>query len=65
MRVEVNRDLCVGSGQCVVIASSVFDQDDDSGTVVLLNDTPPESMGDEIAEAVEICPARAIAIVEG
>jgi ferredoxin len=64
VRISVDRDRCVGSGQCVAIAASVFDQDEVTGTVRLLDDTPPALLSDDVHEAVEICPARAISLVE-
>ena len=63
MRVEVDQNRCVGSGQCLGIAPQIFDQDETSGRVVLLDESPPDSLSDEVHEAVDICPARAIRIV--
>ncbi|MFD8344104.1 ferredoxin [[Kitasatospora] papulosa] len=40
MKVTLDQDKCVASGQCVVAADDVFDQDDD-GIAVLLDPTPP------------------------
>ena len=40
MKVTVDQDKCVSSGQCVINAGDVFDQRDDDGVVVLLNDSP-------------------------
>ncbi len=40
MKVTVDQDKCVSSGQCVLNASDVFDQRDDDGVVVLLDDEP-------------------------
>ena len=40
MRVEVHADRCIGSGVCVLIAPDVFDQRDDDGVVVLLDEHP-------------------------
>ena len=59
MRVSVEPERCVASGQCVMLAPAVFDQDDD-GIVVLLRD----EAGDEVEgvkESIRVCPARAIA----
>jgi ferredoxin len=36
MKVAVEQDRCVGSGQCVLLAPDVFDQRDEDGSVVLL-----------------------------
>ena len=33
MKVSVDRDKCVASGQCVLAAADVFDQRDDDGVV--------------------------------
>ncbi len=37
MKVTVDQDKCVSSGQCVGNAATIFDQRDSDGVVVLLN----------------------------
>ncbi|MGB6059431.1 MAG: (4Fe-4S)-binding protein [Microthrixaceae bacterium] len=54
---RVQRGLCVGNGQCVVEAPSVFSQDDD-GTVTVVGDTTGHQT--EIERAVEECPSGAL-----
>ena len=61
VRVSVDKDLCIGAGQCVVTAPDVFDQDDD-GIVELLTDSPAESDRDAVEEAEHVCPARVITV---
>lgn len=61
MRVIVDKELCVGAGQCVVTAPDVFDQDDD-GIVDLLTDSPAEGDRDAVKEAEHVCPARVISV---
>jgi len=63
MRVEVDAPKCVASGQCVLAAMDVFDQDDD-GIAILLEDTPAPELLDDVKEAVAVCPAAAIRLVE-
>jgi ferredoxin len=54
---RVDRDLCMGSGQCVYYAPSTFDQDADSISVV----TNPQGDPEEIIEAaVSACPTGAL-----
>ncbi|MEW2624655.1 ferredoxin [Streptomyces sp. NPDC048106] len=62
MRVEVDQSKCVASGQCVLMAPEVFDQDDD-GIVELLDATPGPEHADGVHESVAICPAAAIRLV--
>lgn len=63
MRVTVDKDLCIGAGQCVVTAPDVFDQDDD-GIVEVLNENPGEGERDAVKEAEHVCPARVIVLEE-
>ncbi len=62
MKVTVDQDKCVSSGQCVLNASDVFDQRDDDGVVLLLTDSPPFEQADNVRNAAAACPALAIDI---
>jgi ferredoxin len=62
MRVIIDQDKCVASGQCVLAAADVFDQRDEDGIVVLLNATPPAQRADDVRRAATLCPARAITV---
>ena len=64
MKITVDQDKCVSSGQCVLNASDVFDQGDDDGVVVLLNDNPPSNQAENVRRAAAACPAMAIDIEE-
>lgn len=62
MKVTVNQDKCVSSGQCVLNAADVFDQRDEDGVVVLLEPTPGPDQIDNARRAAAACPALAIEI---
>ncbi|MED5813395.1 ferredoxin [Mycolicibacterium sp. 050232] len=62
MKVTVDQDKCVSSGQCVLNASEVFDQRDEDGVVVLLEPEPGPDQIDNARRAAEACPALAIEI---
>lgn len=61
MKITVDRDACIGAGQCALVAGAVFDQDDE-GLVVLLNVSPGEDMHTFVHKAAKLCPASAIAV---
>lgn len=63
MKVLIDRDACVASGQCVLAADTVFDQDN-NGIAVLLEENPSEAVAADVREAAAICPALAIRIEE-
>jgi ferredoxin len=60
LKVTVDRQRCVGSGQCALNLPEVFDQDEADGIVILLTDCPPESLSERVLEAELQCPAMAI-----
>jgi ferredoxin len=63
MRVIIERDRCVASGQCVMLAPTVFDQDDD-GIVVLVKGQPDEGEKAGVEESIRVCPSLAISSAE-
>jgi ferredoxin len=64
MRISVNRDVCIGAGQCVLTAGAVFDQDDQDGLVRLLTESPAEGEWGNVRQAASVCPARVISVVD-
>jgi ferredoxin len=63
VKVHADRDVCIQAGNCVMVADSVFDQDDD-GIVVVLVDHIPDDQQDKAREAVKLCPSQALTIVD-
>jgi ferredoxin len=59
VRIEADRERCIGAGMCVVAAADVFDQDDD-GIVVLLEVEVPEEYAWAAERAVAGCPSGAL-----
>ena len=64
MRVIVDREKCVAAGQCVIEADDVFDQSDEDGVVVLLQEHPPADRLEAVRRAAELCPSMAITVIE-
>ena len=62
-RVEVDRDRCVGSGACEVLAPDVFEVDDD-GVLIVRRPEPEDGDAADVADAVRACPTRALALTD-
>ncbi|MYR06863.1 ferredoxin [Gordonia sp. SID5947] len=60
MKITIDQDKCIASGQCVAAAADVFDQRDEDGIAFLINDDPPEEEADDVRHAAAVCPALAI-----
>jgi ferredoxin len=60
MKVALDQDRCVGSGQCVLAAPTVFSQRDEDGIAALLTDTPTPDAEHDTRQAAQTCPALAI-----
>ncbi|MFC9835547.1 ferredoxin [Rhodococcus sp. NPDC127530] len=63
MKIEVRRDVCVGYASCMVIASDVFDVDDDN-LVVVLDDDPDRERLVVVQQAARSCPKSAITVTD-
>ena len=59
MKVRVDRDLCIGVGNCVAYAPTVFELDEENKAVVL--DTASVD-DDTLLEAAKSCPESAILV---
>ncbi|MFI9052727.1 ferredoxin [Streptomyces sp. NPDC053427] len=64
VRISVDTHRCVGSGQCVLTASKVFDQNEDGLVTVLVEPADPTAL-DGAREAAAVCPSGAITVVDG
>ncbi|MGW0808572.1 ferredoxin [Nonomuraea sp. NPDC002799] len=64
MKVILDQDKCVASGQCVTAAMDVFDQRDEDGIAVLLDPTPSAALAADVRQAAAVCPALAIQLEE-
>jgi ferredoxin len=60
-RIEIDTDVCIGAGQCVLAAPTVFTQDDDGFSAVLegMEDGGGSAM---VGVAVRACPVGAISL---
>ncbi len=59
LSIQINREVCMGSGNCAFWAPDVFDLDDEGIAIVLDIDAAPE---DKIVLAAQGCPTQAITL---
>jgi ferredoxin len=62
LEVEIDRDVCMGSGNCIFEAPGVFDLDGDSVSYVV---DPAASPEEAIIAAARQCPTHAITVRRG
>jgi ferredoxin len=60
LAISVDRDLCMGSGTCILYAPSTFAHDDETRAIVIDPTGDPVS---DIRVAVEACPTGALSLV--
>jgi len=59
LEVEIDRDVCMGSGNCLYEAPGAFDLDDDSVAFVV---DPAGATEDSVIAAARKCPTHAITV---
>jgi len=64
IKIHICEHKCVGAGQCVMASPEVFDQRQDDGIVILLQQQPPDSLVPSVRKAAKLCPALAIRVEE-
>lgn len=64
MRVVTDLAKCCGNGMCVMEAPAVFDQDDEDGTVILLDESPGADEEQAVRSAAKHCPTDAITLLD-
>lgn len=62
VRIEIDRESCVGAGMCVLAAEDVFDQDAVDGRVLMrVQELKPDQV-DAAGTAVGLCPSGALSL---
>lgn len=64
MRITIEKARCIAAGQCVLKSPEVFDQSEEDGIVILLNENPSAELQESVRAAARLCPAEAIKLHE-
>jgi ferredoxin len=62
VKIVADREICIGSGMCVLIASELFGQDETEGLVAVLKAEAAADEAEAARRAVLSCPTRALSI---
>lgn len=62
MKVSLDREKCLSSGQCLMAAPPVFDQRDEDGRAYLLQEHPADDLAKAVRHAAALCPGLAIKV---
>jgi ferredoxin len=62
LTVKIERDSCIGSGNCIKVAQSFFELDDES--VVVFRDGQPPPDRAMVVEACQNCPVEALVVID-
>jgi ferredoxin len=66
VKIQVDQDRCIGSGNCSFYAGGTFDLDDELKVVVIAGaDSGQLDAEGDIRAAAEGCPVKAITIIDG
>ncbi len=60
LRVQIDRDLCVGFGDCVTEASEAFRLDEEN--VAVFGSDPDSVEREQLLRACEVCPVDALTV---
>jgi ferredoxin len=64
VKIIADLEACQGYANCVIEAPDVFDIDDSSAKVVILQATPTPDLMDDVRRAAAACPVKALTIEE-
>lgn len=64
MRITIEEHKCIAAGQCVLKAPMVYDQREEDGVVIILNDHPTGADQEAARLGARFCPADVIQIHE-
>ena len=62
-RIAVDRERCVGSGTCEMLAPDLFEVGDD-GMVAVVRPEPDGADVDAAEDAVQACPTQALSLAD-
>jgi ferredoxin len=63
VKVQVDPERCQGHTLCAMIAPQVFELDDIDGHATAVSGDVPADQEEQVTEAIQSCPERAISVI--
>ncbi|MEM7094430.1 MAG: ferredoxin [Actinomycetota bacterium] len=64
MRIEINMETCLNSGQCAYMQPEIFDVDDAGVPTILVSGDLTDDQIAMAQEAADVCPSQSITLVD-
>lgn len=65
MKIDIDEARCIAAGNCVLASMDLFDQRDEDGVVIVLDESPEgATLQAEARQAAAVCPSNVITITE-
>lgn len=63
LEIKIDRERCIGSGECLMSAPEIFDMGDDDAAILVSDGPPWRASDDLLREIASHCPSHAISLV--
>lgn len=60
MKINVNKDACIGCGACAAICDDVFEIDDEGLSVAKVDEVDDDDLKQAVQDSADSCPTGAI-----
>lgn len=60
MKINVNKDACIGCGACAAICDDVFEIDDEGLSVAKVDEVEDDELKQAVQDSADSCPTGAI-----
>jgi len=62
VRIEVDRELCIGAATCIAVAPEAYELDEDQ--IAIVRDDWQDLSDEILFESAEVCPVKAICLYD-
>ena len=64
MRIQIDMETCLNSGQCAYMHPELFEVDDDGVPTILVSGELTPDQIEQATDAADVCPSQSITLVD-